>query len=163
MERLHRFRRSYRLASYRGMVDVSGKNITKRVAVASSQIKMSLAAFKKLIAEESPKGDVWETAKIAAITAAKSTSQLIPYCHPLSLSCVKIRFEVDKRQCSVTSLAEVTAWGPTGVEMEALTAACLASLTIYDMMKWADKAMAISDVMLLKKTGGKSGDFQRKQ
>ena len=152
MEKTHR---------YSGMVDISGKEITKRVALASSQITMSPKAIEKLIKGESPKGDVLETAKIAAIMAAKSTSQLIPHCHPLSLACVNIRFELDKRQCSVTSLAEVIAWGPTGVEMEALTAACMASLTIYDMMKWADRAMIISDVMLLKKTGGKSGDYRR--
>jgi cyclic pyranopterin phosphate synthase len=148
--------------SKQGMVDVSHKDITKRVAVASSKITLSPGAFQKLIKGQSPKGDVFEAARIAGMMAAKSTATVIPYCHSLSLSHVNIRFETDQRHHTVRSLAEVVCLGQTGVEMEALTAACVASLTIYDMMKWADKTMVISDVKLLKKTGGRSGNFQRK-
>ena len=147
--------------SNQGIVDVSHKDITKRTAVASSKIKLSSEAFLKLRKGQSPKGDVLEAAKVAGILAAKSTATIIPHCHPLPLTHVNIRFETDERHNSVTCLAEVVCLGQTGVEMEALTAACVASLTIYDMMKWADKAMVISDVKLLKKTGGRSGDFFR--
>ena len=148
--------------SYQGMVDVSHKDLTLRVAVASSKIKMNPEAFRKLLKEKSPKGPVLETARVAGIMAAKSTPSIIPYCHPLVLSQVNVRFEMDKIRHTVTAFAEVVCWGPTGVEMEALTAVCAAGLTIYDMMKWADKAMVISDVKLLKKTGGKTGDFKRR-
>ncbi len=148
--------------SNQGMVDVSSKDITKRTAVASSKIKLSPEAFLKLRKGQSPKGDVLEAAKVAGILAAKSTAAIIPHCHPLPLTHVNIRFETDEKRHSVRCLAEVICLGRTGVEMEALTAVCVASLTIYDMMKWADKAMVISDVKLLKKTGGRSGDFFRK-
>ena len=145
-----------------GMVDISQKNITQRAAVASSQITMSLKAFKSLMNEESPKGDVLETAKVAGIMAAKSTPAIIPLCHPLQLNKVKITFVVDKAKCIITSTAQVKCLGRTGVEMEALCAASIASLTIYDMMKWADKDMVISQTKLLQKTGGKSGPYKRK-
>ncbi len=143
------------------MVDVGGKNITKRVAIASSQITMSPDAFAALMEDASPKGDVLETAKVAGIMAAKATPQMIPMCHPLGLNKVNITFEIDKKVFMITSIAEVSCNGRTGVEMEALTAASVAALTIYDMMKWADKSMVISDIKLLEKTGGKSGDFKR--
>ncbi len=144
-----------------GMIDISGKEITKRVAVASAAIKMSKEAFKNLLAGKSPKGDVLETARVAGIMAAKSTPKIIPMCHPLELNKVGLQFKVDKNRRTVIILSEVSCLGRTGVEMEALTATAVAALTIYDMMKWADKAMVISDVKLLSKSGGKSGDFKR--
>ncbi len=142
-----------------GMVDVSGKAVTKRIARAISTIIMSSKAFKALIEGGSPKGDVFETAKIAGIMAAKSTSDIIPMCHPLALKKVTITFKIDKKKNQVISAAEVICLGQTGVEMEALTAASIASLTIYDMMKWADKGSVISETKLLHKSGGKSGDY----
>jgi len=143
-----------------GMIDVSDKKITKRVARAMSKIKMNPKAFKALMEGGSPKGDVFETAKIAGIMAAKSTSSVIPMCHPLALNKVKVTFEIDKNQCQVTTTAEVICLGRTGVEMEALTAASIASLTIYDMMKWADKGSVILETKLIYKSGGKSGDYK---
>jgi len=142
-----------------GMVDVSAKEITKRVARAVSTIKMSPKAFKALIDGGSPKGDVFETAKIAGIMAAKSTPAIIPMCHPLMLNKVKVTLRVEKAKRQVVSTAEVVCLGRTGVEMEALAAASVASLTIYDMMKWADKGSVISETKLLHKTGGKTGDY----
>ena len=145
-----------------GMVDISHKESTKRVALACATITMSRSAFQILMKKSSPKGDVLETARVAGVMAAKSTPGFIPLCHPLLLSKVNVRFEIDRRKNSVTAFAEVTCHGQTGVEMEALSSACIASLTIYDMLKWADKTMVISDIKLLKKTGGKSGNFTRK-
>jgi len=142
-----------------GMVDVSAKAVTKRIARAVSTITMSPKAFKALIEGGSPKGDVFETAKIAGIMAAKSTPEIIPMCHPLALKKVSVTFKIDKKKNQVVSVAEVVCLGQTGVEMEALTAASIASLTIYDMMKWADKGSVISETKLLHKSGGKSGDY----
>ncbi|HBR13952.1 MAG TPA: cyclic pyranopterin monophosphate synthase MoaC [Candidatus Omnitrophica bacterium] len=144
-----------------GMVDISGKSETTRTAVAASRIQFTPEAFKTLIDEGSPKGDVLETAKIAGIMAAKSTPSIIPMCHPLELSKVQVTFEVDKKALAVVARAEVVCLGRTGVEMEALTAAAAAALTIYDMMKWKDKGMIISEIKLLSKSGGKSGDYHR--
>lgn len=144
------------------MVDISQKEVTKRVAVACGRITMSRIAFKALCAHQSPKGNVLETAKIAGIMAAKSTPSIIPMCHPLELSKVKVIFQKDLKSLSVKIQSEVVCLGRTGVEMEALTAVAVAALTIYDMMKWSDKAMVISHIKLLYKTGGKSGDFNRK-
>jgi len=143
------------------MVDISQKEITERVAIASSTIEMSAKSFKSLMDGGSSKGDVLETAKVAGIMAAKSTPAIIPLCHPLALSKVKVTFDTDKKNSAITSTAEVKCLGRTGVEMEALCAASTASLTIYDMMKWADRAMVISETKLLKKTGGKSGPYKR--
>jgi len=123
---------------------------------------MSPQAFRALTESGSPKGDVFEVAKVAGIMAAKSTSGIIPMCHVLSLDKVTITFNVDKRQRQVITTSEVVCRGKTGVEMEALTAASVASLTVYDMMKWADKAMVISETKLLSKSGGKSGDYHAK-
>jgi len=144
-----------------GMIDVSHKDITKRVAIATSTITMSASAFKALMGQGSPKGDVFETAKVAGIMAAKSTPQIIPLCHPLQLSKVSVTFDVDKKKRLIKIQSEVVYLGKTGVEMEALTAVCTAALTIYDMMKWADKGMLISNVKLLFKAGGKSGEYRR--
>ena len=146
-----------------GMVDVSHKSITKRIAVASAQISFNPAAFKQFITQGSPKGNVLETAKVAGILAAKSTPSIIPLCHPLILSKINVSFEIQSSKKAVIVFSEIVCCGQTGVEMEALCAVTAACLTIYDMMKWADKSIVISDVRLLKKTGGKSGNFERKQ
>ena len=143
-------------------MDVSHKDITKRVAVATATITMNASAFKALMGQGSPKGDVFETAKVAGIMAAKSTPQIIPLCHPLQLSKVSVSFNVNKKKRSVKIQSEVVYLGKTGVEMEALTTVCIAAITIYDMMKWADKGMVISSVKLLFKAGGKSGEYRRK-
>ena len=144
-----------------GMVDISAKDLTKRVAQASAVIQFSREAFDALIKDKSPKGNVLETAKVAGIMAAKNTPQIIPLCHPLELSKVKVDFALNARQNSVKISSEVVCLGRTGVEMEALAAVTVSALTIYDMMKWADKGMVISDVKLLYKTGGKSGTYRR--
>jgi cyclic pyranopterin phosphate synthase len=144
-----------------GMVDIGKKDVTRRVAVASGTIRMGREAFAAFVGKGSPKGDVLETARVAGIMAAKSTPQIVPLCHPLQLNAASVNFKVDKTKQTVTASAEISCAGRTGVEMEALTAVSAALLTIYDMMKWADKAMTISDIKLLSKSGGKSGDFKR--
>ena len=143
------------------MVDISGKAITKRVAIAQSCITLSDEAFDLLINGKHKKGDVFAVARVAAIQAAKRCSDLIPLCHPLMLSKIQIDFEHDADKLSIRALARCELDGKTGVEMEALTAASVATLTIYDMCKAIDKSMVISDTLLLEKTGGKSGDWQR--
>ena len=143
-----------------GMVDVSGKKVTKRVAIASGRICLSKPAYEALIKKGSPKGDVFDTAKVAGIQAAKETSRIIPFCHPLPLNKVSVSFEPNARTKSILIRSEVICLGQTGVEMEALTAVSAAALTIYDMMKWADQTMVISEIKLEEKTGGKS-DFHR--
>ncbi len=154
--------RSKNRKSSGGMVDVSEKEISKRLAKATAQIKMSPSAFQQLITYGSPKGDVFETAKVAGIMAAKATSTLIPLCHPLAINKVNIKFEKDPAKYSIKIQSEVVCQGRTGVEMEALVAASAAALTIYDMMKFLDPAMVISEVKLLYKSGGKSGEYIRK-
>ncbi|MBN1869580.1 MAG: cyclic pyranopterin monophosphate synthase MoaC [Candidatus Omnitrophica bacterium] len=141
------------------MVDISKKKVTKRIARAVSTVTMSAKAFQALIKDRSPKGDVFEAARIAGILAAKAAPAIIPMCHSLNLDTVKITFKVDKTQRRVITTAEVVCCGQTGVEMEALTAASVASLTIYDMMKWADKGAVITETRLLYKSGGKSGEY----
>jgi cyclic pyranopterin monophosphate synthase len=137
------------------MVDVSGKAETLREAVAEGVITMSAPALAAIRDGFVKKGDVLATARIAGIMAAKKTSELIPLCHPLALSKVAVDFSFEEDAIRVTALARLT--GQTGVEMEAMTAATVALLTIYDMAKAVDKAMIISSVRLLSKTGGKSG------
>jgi len=143
------------------MVDISAKEVTRRVARASARIAMGTKAFRALMTKGSPKGDVFETARIAGIMAAKSTPTIVPMCHPLELSQVKVAFEPRKSDNAIVVTSEVICRGRTGVEMEALTAVCAAALTIYDMMKWADHAMVIAKIQLLHKSGGKSGTFDR--
>lgn len=143
-----------------GMVDISFKDVTKRVAQACAQVQLGKKAYAALAAGQSPKGNVLEAAKVAGIMAAKSTSSMIPMCHPLELSKVNISFEPNKAKSIVKIFAEVVCLGRTGVEMEALCAVSVAALTIYDMMKWADKGIIISDVKLLYKSGGKSSDYR---
>lgn len=145
------------------MVDISAKAVTRRVAKATARILMGPKAFRALMTKGSPKGDVFETARIAGVMAAKSTPSIIPMCHPLELNQVKISFETRKHDSSIEVTSQVVCRGRTGVEMEALTAACAAALTIYDMMKWADHAMVVSRIQLLHKSGGKSGTFNRER
>ena len=140
------------------MVDVSAKVDTKRTAVAHAFVAIQPMVLKKL--PQNPKGDPLEVARIAGITAAKRTSELIPMCHPLMLSHVDVELKVKPRGVRITS--SVTTTGPTGVEMEALTAVAVAALTVYDMTKALDKSIEIQDVYLLSKTGGKSGEYKRK-
>lgn len=143
------------------MVDVSAKVDTIRQATAEGRINMSTEALLAVSEGSIKKGDVLATARIAGIMAAKKTSELIPLCHPLLLSKVSVDFAFDDNGIRVTSLVRLT--GQTGVEMEAMTAVSVALLTIYDMAKALDKAMVISDVRLLTKSGGKSGDWIREQ
>ncbi|MCH2455087.1 MAG: cyclic pyranopterin monophosphate synthase MoaC [Idiomarina sp.] len=143
------------------MVDVADKATTTRVAVAQSKVKTRSDVVELLEAAAAKKGDVIATARIAGIMAAKKCSELIPLCHPLALTKVSIEFELDrdKGEVRIQSLCKVT--GTTGVEMEALTAASVAALTVYDMCKAVDPAMVITDTCLLEKEGGKSGHWQR--
>ncbi|HEX7888510.1 MAG TPA: cyclic pyranopterin monophosphate synthase MoaC [Ramlibacter sp.] len=145
------------------MVDVAGKAATKRVAVASGRIEMLPATFALIESGTVKKGDVLGIARIAAIQAAKKTSELIPLCHPLALTRVAVDFELHPAQggrpAAVTCIATVETVGPTGVEMEALTAVNVALLTIYDMCKAVDRGMTMTDVKLLEKHGGKSGSY----
>jgi cyclic pyranopterin phosphate synthase len=139
------------------MVDVSAKNETRRTATAQAFVKIKPAVLRKL--PQNPKGNPLEVARFAGIQAAKRTSELIPMCHPLMLSHVDVQVTIEKSGVRVVATAGLN--GPTGVEMEALTAATVAALTVYDMTKALDKSIEIQDVFLLEKTGGKSGDFHR--
>ena len=141
------------------MVDVSEKSSTVRVAIAEARVKMLSQTLNMIVEGKHAKGDVWAVARIAGIQAAKKTSDLIPLCHPLMLSSVKVELEAEgTEQIKITATCKLT--GQTGVEMEALTAASVAALTIYDMCKAVDKGMIIEQIRLLQKTGGKSGDWQ---
>jgi cyclic pyranopterin monophosphate synthase len=140
------------------MVDISAKTASRRVAEASAFVSMSPAVLRAL--PQNPKGNPLEVARIAGISAAKRTSELIPMCHPLPLSFVDVTTEVCENGVKVCSQVATTA--PTGVEMEALVAASVAALTVYDMCKALDKGIAIREVVLERKSGGKSGDYRRK-
>jgi cyclic pyranopterin phosphate synthase len=140
------------------MVDVSDKASTKRIARAEGRVLMSAVA-RDLARSKGGKGDVRATAEIAGVMAAKRTSELIPMCHPLAISSVKVRVDELEDGSGIGVVAEVVTTGPTGVEMEALTAVSVACLTIYDMLKAVDRAMRIEGVRLLMKSGGASGDF----
>jgi cyclic pyranopterin monophosphate synthase len=139
------------------MVDVSAKPETKRTASAHAFVRIKNSVLRKL--PENPKGNPLEVARFAGISAAKKTSELIPMCHPLMLSHVNVTCNIERKGIRITSTASIL--GPTGVEMEALTAVAVAALTVYDMTKALDKGIEIQDVYLLSKTGGKSGDFER--
>ncbi len=141
------------------MVDVAAKPATHRIAVAQGRIVMNAATLAIILEGTAKKGDVLGIARIAGIMAAKKTSELIPLCHPLALTHVAIEFTPDVSTASIVCLATVETVGPTGVEMEALTAVQVALLTIYDMCKAVDRAMVISDIKVLEKHGGKSGSF----
>lgn len=140
------------------MVDVGGKPETRRVAVASGQIRMSSATLAAIRDGAVPKGDVLAAARIAGIMAAKKTAELIPLCHPLALDAVTVDFAVVEGAVQATASASLT--GRTGVEMEALTAVSVTLLTIYDMAKAIDKGMVIEQLRLIEKRGGKSGDWK---
>jgi cyclic pyranopterin monophosphate synthase len=141
------------------MVDVGVKPATHRIAIAQGRIVMNPATLAIILAGNAKKGDVLGIARIAGIMAAKKTSDLIPLCHPLALTRVAVDFTPDVTSSSITCNAIVETVGPTGVEMEALTAAQIALLTIYDMCKAVDRGMTITDVRVLEKHGGKSGSF----
>lgn len=141
------------------MVDVSGKSATRREAEASAFVVMRPAVLKAL--ENNPKGDPLETARLAGIMAAKKTAELIPLCHPLPLSHVDVQLRQCENGIAISSKVKTTA--ETGVEMEALVAASIAALTVYDMCKALDKGIEIREVVLQRKSGGKSGDYTRKK
>jgi cyclic pyranopterin phosphate synthase len=143
------------------MVDVGAKAVTAREAVAQAVITMSCEAFAAIASGTAKKGDVLATARIAGIQAAKRTSELIPLCHPIGLSRVSVELELDEARSAVRVIATTATTDRTGVEMEALVAANVAALTVYDMLKAVDRAMVIGEVVLLRKTGGKSGDYVR--
>lgn len=140
------------------MVDVSAKAVTSREAVAKGRVTMQPATFQLLKQGQVAKGDVLAAAQLAGIMGAKKTPELIPLCHPLHIDEVKVDFNLIEAESSVEITATVKATEKTGVEMEALTAVAVSALTIYDMLKAADKAIRITDIRLVKKTGGKSGE-----
>ena len=143
------------------MVEVGDKPVTLRQATATCRILVGPKIFPRLLAADLPKGDVWAAARLAGIMAAKNTAQLIPLCHPLPLTGVDIDFTPDPVAQAVAVRAEVRTQARTGVEMEALVAASVAALTIYDMCKAVDRGMIISDLVLVEKSGGASGDYHR--
>lgn len=148
----------YDRAGRASMVDVSGKSATRREAEASGFVAVSPQVLASL--PSNPKGDPLEVARIAGIMAAKRTSELIPMCHPLPLSLVDVEVRVCENGLAITSKVATT--GPTGVEMEALVAVSVAALTVYDMLKAADKGIEIREIVLQRKSGGKSGEYRRR-
>jgi cyclic pyranopterin phosphate synthase len=144
------------------MVDVSAKPATEREAVAKGSVVMKPATMQLIQDRAMPKGDVMAAARIAGIMAAKKTAGLIPLCHLLALTSVTVDMSLDENKSRMDIVAKVKTVGQTGVEMEALTAVSVAALTIYDMCKAVDKEMIISDIMLMEKRGGKSGEFRRR-
>ena len=143
------------------MVDVGDKPATERRAVAQAIVRVSPRTARLVLDGEAPKGDVIGVARIAGIQAAKRTSELIPLCHPLPLSFVGVDGSIDPEAGTVTLIAEARTTGPTGVEMEALTAASVAALTVYDMVKGVERGAEIAEVALLEKSGGRSGIWRR--
>ena len=145
------------------MVDVGSKQETERIAVAAGRVLMNRETFDLIKSGGMKKGDVLGTAQIAGIMAAKKTSDIIPMCHPLMLSCIDIKFELNSEIPAVEIQAQVKCRGVTGVEMEALTAVSAAALTVYDMCKAVQKDMVIERICLLSKRGGKSGDIHQEE
>jgi cyclic pyranopterin monophosphate synthase len=145
------------------MVDVSTKDATSRVAVAEGRVRMAAATLTAILAGDAKKGEVIGAARIAGIMAAKRTSELIPLCHPLQLSKVAIDIAPDETLPGLAVRAEARCVGPTGVEMEALTAVAVACLTIYDMAKAIDRGMSVEGVRLVEKRGGKSGEWRARE
>jgi cyclic pyranopterin monophosphate synthase len=143
------------------MVDVSDKDVTQRIAVARGAVHMLPATLALILEEKIEKGDVFSVARIAAIMAAKKTSDLIPMCHPLNITSVKVELTPERDPARVEIEATVRVDGKTGVEMEAMTAVSVAGLTIYDMCKGVDREMFLSEIRLIRKSGGKSGTFAR--
>lgn len=144
------------------MVDVSRKNSTTRIAKAVGAVSMSQDAISAVKSGNTKKGDVCVIAELAGITGAKKTADLIPLCHPVELTSVNVATEIDDKSKSILVTATAKTNGRTGVEMEALTAVSIACLTIYDMLKSIDREMTINDIKLVSKSGGASGDFERK-
>jgi len=144
------------------MVDVTGKPVTEREAVAMGSVSMKRETLKLIADGKVPKGDVICVARIAGIMAAKRTSLLIPMCHPLMITSIDVSLHIDRRRNKIEIEVNVKTAGQTGVEMEALTAVSAAALTVYDMCKAVDRDMLISDIMLIEKRGGKSGVYKRK-
>ena len=142
------------------MVDISSKKITSRIAEATNEIKFKKNSFKKIIELGSEKGEIFNTARCAGILAAKKTSELIPLCHNIDLNTISIDFDINKKKSIILVHVKVKSNGKTGVEIEALIASAIASLTIYDMCKAIDKAIIINDLKLRYKSGGKSGEFK---
>jgi cyclic pyranopterin monophosphate synthase len=143
------------------MVDVGDKPSTERRAVARAVVLVSPETARAIIAGDAPKGDVLGVARIAGIQAAKRTSDLIPLCHPLALSFVGVEATVDSADGRIELIAEARTTGPTGVEMEALTAASVAALTVYDMIKGVERGAKVGEIALLEKSGGRSGEWRR--
>jgi cyclic pyranopterin phosphate synthase len=143
------------------MVDVGAKDVTERKAIARATLRMSPQTAEAVQRGDAPKGDVLGTAKIAGILAAKQTDQLIPLCHSLPLSYAGVEAEIDADNGVITLVAEARTKSQTGVEMEALTAASVAALTVYDMVKGLEKGVEITEIVLLEKTGGRSGVWRR--
>ena len=143
------------------MVDVSGKAVTTRIAVAHGRVRMEAATLQVVMDRAAAKGDVTAVAELAGIMAAKRTGDLIPLCHPLGLDAVEVRIAADPDLPGLSVTAEVRSTGRTGIEMEAMTAVSVACLTIYDMLKGIDRGMAIEQIVLAAKSGGKSGEWRR--
>lgn len=144
------------------MVDISAKPATLRTASASARVRMQNKTLRLIMKGRLPKGDVLATARVAGIMAAKKTPGLIPMCHPISITSVDVDLRADEGESLIEISASVSTVGQTGVEMEALTAASAAALTVYDMCKAVDRDMVITDIMLLEKKGGRSGHYRRK-
>jgi len=145
------------------MVDVSEKEITSRIAIACGTVHMRPETLALILEDKIEKGDVFSVARVAGIMAAKKTSELIPMCHPLNITSVKIELMPQQEPARVEIEASVRVSGKTGVEMEAMTAVSVAGLTIYDMCKAVDREMSLGEIRLVKKSGGKSGTFIRKE
>jgi cyclic pyranopterin monophosphate synthase len=145
------------------MVDVSEKDVTSRIAIARGTIHMRPETLALILEDKIEKGDVFAVARVAGIMAAKKTSELIPMCHPLNITSVEIDLTPNEKRARVDIEAAVRVSGKTGVEMEAMTAVSAAALTIYDMCKAVDREMTVNDIRLVKKSGGKSGTFIRKE
>ncbi|MBI5675657.1 MAG: cyclic pyranopterin monophosphate synthase MoaC [Nitrospirae bacterium] len=143
------------------MVDVGAKPATQREATARGAVYMKMETLRLITNKKIAKGNVFEIARLAGIMAAKRTCELIPLCHQLNLTSVSVDLDIDRRKNKVDIEAKVKCTGQTGVEMEALTAVSVAALTIYDMCKAVDKAMVLSDIMLIEKRGGKSGEWKK--
>ncbi len=143
------------------MVDISSKSATRREAVARGTVYIKKQTLNLITNKKITKGDVFETARLAGIMAAKRTSELIPLCHPLNITSISVDFSVDKKKNKVNIEAKAKTTGLTGVEMEALMAVSIAALTIYDMCKAVDRSAVVSDIMLVEKRGGKSGEYKR--
>ena len=142
------------------MVDISKKKVTERKAQAIAIVKFKKKTFEKILLNETQKGEIFNTARIAGIIGAKKTSDLIPLCHNININSIKIELKIKKENYSIEITSEVKSNNKTGVEMEALTACSLACLTIYDMCKSLDKTILINEIKLLSKSGGKSGDYK---